>query len=327
MGRTTVDLASSGTRGGSTLEIQGRAGRRPSSKLHRQDRRWALFLLGPAVIGLAVFRLYPTLYSLYLSFFRWDGIAREPTPYGWRNYQLMFSSPDFWKVVWNTVYYTVGSVSLTLLISLFLAVLLDRKIRGAVVYRTIFFAPYVTSAISVSLVWMYIFEPHAGLLNWALELFGIEGPRWLLSTQWAMPAVIIVSVWQHIGLYMVIFLAGLQSIPKEPYEASYIDGASTWQQFFSITLPLLTPITFFALIMATINAFRVFDQIYVLTGGGPVNATNVFVHYFYQYGFEFFRLGYASAVATVLFVLVTGLTIVQFYFSRRWVYYEGETDL
>jgi multiple sugar transport system permease protein len=203
-----------------------------------------------------------------------------------------------------------------------LALLCNRSMRGVYWYRTAFFAPNVTSTVAISLVWFWLYAPDVGLINWGLSQMGIEGPAWLSSVTWAMPAVIVVGVWQHVGYPMMILLAGLQGVPESLYEAAKLDGATATQRFRHVTLPLLSPSIFFLLITQFIASFQVFGLIYVMTGGGPANATNVYIHYLYQNAFSFGRLGYASAMAWVLFALIGLITLIQWRLQKRWVFYE-----
>jgi multiple sugar transport system permease protein len=284
------------------------------------DKFWAAVFLLPNLLGFLVFILGPVIASFGLSFTSWDLL----TPIKWiglENYQTLISDQVFWKVLWNTIYYTGGTVPVGIAISLFLAIALNQKIKGIKIFRAAYFLPVISSTVAVAVVWQWLYNPEFGLINYLLYLIGIEGPKWLTSISWAMPAVIITSIWKNLGFNMLLFLAGLQGIPEVYYEAARIDGASWWQQFRNITLPLLSPTTLFVVVMSVINSFQVFDQIYIMTAGGPARSTSVLVHYLYQNAFEYFKMGEASAIAYVLFFLIFIITIIQLKRSKSWVVY------
>lgn len=297
----------------------------PSSRWRRirrlHDLPWAILFLAPSFIGFAVFTLLPVVASLALSFVDWN-LIRSPRYVGLANYREALNDPIFWKVMRNTAYYTAGSVPLGIGLSLGLAVLLNRKLRGVEFLRTLYFLPVVSSTVAVSLVWKWLYEPNFGLINYALSLVGISPIGWLTTTTWAMPAVIILSVWKGLGHSMVIFLAGLQSIPRQLYEAAEIDGASRWRQFWDITRPLLSPTTFFVLVISIIGSMQVFSQVFVMTNGGPANSTSTIVYYIYQKGFNEFRMGYASTLSWLLFAVIFAFTLVQLRLQRNWVSYD-----
>lgn len=275
----------------------------------------------PNLLGFAVFTLIPVAFSLVLAFLNWDG-ANVISWAGLGNFARMFNDTTFRIALLNTFYYVFLTVPLTMAAALGLAMLLNQPLRGRNFFRTTFFFPYVASLVAVAVVWNMIFHPEAGPVNQFLMSLGVqEPPRWTASTTWAMPTVIMASVWKGMGYYMLIYLAGLQGIPASLYEAAAVDGATAWQRFRYITLPMLTPATFFVLIMATISAFKVFDLILVMTGGGPGRATNVLVLHIYNTAFKEFRFGYSSAIAMVMFAIVLIITIVQFRMERRWVNY------
>ena len=280
------------------------------------------FLL-PNFIGFLIFTLLPVISSLALSFFGWD-LINPPQFAGFSNFAELFrNDPLFWKVMGNTALYTVMTVPGTLVMALILALLVNQKLRGRIVYRFIYFLPVVTSSVAVALVWNWMYNPDFGLVNSFLSLFGIPQVNWLTDPNTAMFAISLVSVWSGAGYNMVLYLAGLQDIPQQLYEACELDGAGAFQKFFSVTLPLLTPTTFFVLVMSLIGSFQVFDLVYMMTGGGPNNATRTIVSYIYDNAFRFFKMGYASAMAWVLFVIIFLLTLLQFRMQKRWVeYYE-----
>ncbi len=285
--------------------------------------------ISPWLIGFVLFSLGPMILSLFMSFTRWS-LLSPPQWVGWENYQeALFQDPLVYKSLWNTAYYTVFSVPLGVLLSLILALLLNQNLKGQTFFRTIFFLPSVTNMVAVSILWMWIFNPEFGLLNRALSLVGVAGPLWLQSETWAKPALILMSLW-GIGGGMIITLAALQGIAPELYEAAELDGARAWRRFFHITLPMISPALFFNLIMNTIGSFQVFTQAFVMTAssaegseGGPNNATLFFVLYLYKKAFQQFKMGYASTLAWILFVIILFFTILQFRISRRWVYYES----
>jgi len=288
-------------------------------RLH--DLPWAILFLAPSFIGFAVFTLIPVVASLAFSFVDWN-LIHSPKYVGLANYREALNDPIFWKVMRNTAYYTAGSVPLGIALSLGLAVLLNRKLRGVEFLRTLYFLPVVSSTVAVSLVWKWLYEPNFGLINYALSLVGISPIGWLTSTTWAMPAVILLSVWKGLGHSMVIFLAGLQGIPRQLYEAAEIDGASRWRQFWDITRPLLSPTTFFVLVISIIGSMQVFSQVFVMTNGGPANSTSTIVYYIYQKGFNEFRMGYASTLSWLLFAVIFAFTLIQLRLQRNWVSYD-----
>lgn len=250
-------------------------------RLLYSDKFWAIVLLSPNLLGFLVFILGPVIASFCLSFTKWD-LLTQIEWIGLRNYQKLFSDQVFWRALWNTVYYTIGTVPVGIAISLFLAIALNQRIRGIKLFRAVYFLPVISSTVAVAVVWQWWYNPEFGLINYLLYLVGIEGPKWLTSITWAMPAVIIMSIWKNLGFNMLLFLAGLQGIPEVYYEAARIDGANWWQQFVKITLPLLSPTTLFVTVMSLINSFQVFDQVYIMTAGGPARSTSVLVHYLYQ---------------------------------------------
>lgn len=275
----------------------------------------------PNLLGFAIFTLIPMVFSLALALMSWDG-ANQVSWVGLENFKNLLDDSTFKIALKNTFWYVGGTVPLTMICSLGLAVLLNQPIRGRNIFRTIYFFPYVASLVAVAVVWNMLFFPSAGPVNEFLRAIGVENPpRWSASVDWAMPTVILASIWRNMGYYMIIYLAALQGIPRILYEAAEIDGASAWQKFRYVTVPMLTPATFFISIMLTITSFKVFDLIMVMTNGGPGRATNVLVIHTYNTAFRQFKFGYSSAIAMVLFVLVMAITIVQFYMERRWVEY------
>jgi multiple sugar transport system permease protein len=275
----------------------------------------------PTVLGLLLFSAGAVAVSFFMSFTQWD-IVSSPEWVWLDNYVNLWHSDLFWEVFGNTLYFIVLAVPLSVVSSLALALVANTGLRGITFFRTAYFLPVVSSMIAVALVWSWIFNPEYGLLNYLLHLlFGIRGPAWLDSTSWALPAMVIVTVWKGLGYSMVIFLAGLQNIPQDLYSAATIDGANVWKRFRHITLPMLSPTTFFVLVITLINSFQVFEQTYVLTKGGPANSTLTMSYYIYQNAFQFFQMGKAAALSYVLFALIFGVTLLQFRVQKRWVFY------
>lgn len=239
---------------------------------------------------------------------------------GMQNYLRMFHDKEFWMVLKNTLIYTIGTVPLNMTLSLLVAQALNRKIIGKKFLRTAFFAPVIISPVAAAVIWRWIYDPNFGLINYGLDLVGIKGPNWINEPGSAMIALIIMGVWKTFGVNMVLYSAGLQGIPDSYYEAAEIDGAGYWSKFWKITLPLLSPTTFFIMVMSIIGSFQVFDIVYVLTAGGPLGSTKVLVFYLYEYAFKFFEMGYASAVAYVLFIILIVLTMIQVKYMRSKVY-------
>jgi len=286
-----------------------------------KDTLIAYSFILPNLLGFAIFTLVPMVFSLVLAFMNWDG-ANVVSWAGLGNFKQLLRDTTFRIALINTFYYVIGTVPLTMAAALGLALLLNQPLRGRNFFRTTFFFPYVASLVAVAVVWNMLFHPAVGPVNQLLMTLGIENPpRWTADVNWAMPTVILASIWKGMGYYMVIYLAALQGIPAYLYEAAEIDGANAWQKFRNVTLPMLTPATFFVSIMITIASFKVFDLILVMTGGGPGRATNVLVIHTYNTAFKEFRFGYSSAIAMVLFVIVLVITIVQFRMEKRWVSY------
>lgn len=276
----------------------------------------------PALVVIAIFVLFPVAYSLGLSLFKWDLVAPTPTYIGPRNFQTLFTSEAFWGVLRNTLVFSAGTVVLIVIFSLLLALLLDMGLRGIAFFRALFFIPYLTPMVAIAVLWMFLLDQRLGLVNAALGLVGLPGPGWLQSTTWALPALILVKAWKVTGYYTVLFLAGLQSIPPELHEAARVDGASLWQRVRHITLPLLSPMTLFVVVIAVIGSFQDFDQVFVMTRGGPANSTNVLVYFLYEQAFQNYRAGLGAAVAVLLLALLLGFTVAQLALSRRWVHYQ-----
>jgi multiple sugar transport system permease protein len=296
-----------------------RGQRRRKIKWRRHIEGW--LFIGPVILGITVFQLAPILVSIFASFTDWNGLT-SPELVGIDNYKrLVADDPFFRETVRNTLYFVAGHIPLTIVVAMALALLCNYQMRGISLFRTAYFMPAVSNVVAISVVWFWFYQPRDGVLNGLLETIGIDGPAWLSDIKWAMPAVIIVSVWQGVGYPMVILLAGLQGIPESLYDASKVDGSTARQRFFDITLPLLTPSLFFLLITQFISSFQVFGIIFVMTNGGPANATSVYIYYLYENAFSFGRMGYASAMAWLLFAVIALVTFVQWKLQKRWVFY------
>jgi multiple sugar transport system permease protein len=260
--------------------------------------------------------------SLFISFTRWD-LLSPATFIGLQNYEKMFSrDPLFWQSLKVTAIYTAVYVPIELAGGLALALLVNQRLRFVGVFRTIYYLPSVLPGVAFVVLWMWILHPDAGLINTLLSYVGVEGPRWLADPRWALTSLLMMSLW-GLGRTMVIFLAGLQGIPQHLYEAAAIDGAHAWQSFWKITLPMLTPTIFFNLVLSIISTFQTFTSAFVATDGGPLDSTLFYVLYLFRQAFQYFNMGYASALAWQLFIIVVGFTIAQFVMSDRWVYYES----
>ena len=282
--------------------------------------------VSPWIIGFLAFTAGPMIASLYYGFTRW-GILDTPDWIGLGNYRQAFLGDElFWQSLKVTAIYSFGSVPLNLVFGLLLAILLNQKVKLLGLFRTVYYLPSVLSGVAVSMMWIWIFNYRFGILNFLLKQIGVKGPPWLADPDWVLPAFIIMSLW-GVGGGMLIYLGGLQGIPTELYEAAVIDGANAVQKFFSITLPLLTPVLFFNLVNGIIGSFQVFTPAFVMTGGGPANATLFYVLYLYRnafsYGFGTYGMGYACALAWILFIIVLVLTLLILRSSPTWVHYEG----
>ncbi len=279
----------------------------------------ALFLL-PSLLPLLAFTVGPMVASVGISALDWNLIS-DAEYVGLDNYKALAGDPAFRSALWHTLQYIAGYLPLVFVGGLGLALLLNRGLRGLAFLRSIYFLPVVTSWVIVALVWRWLLSPSGGIVNTALGAIGIDGPGWWADPAWAMPSVILASAWKDLGFVMVIFLAGLQSLPKEVEEAALVDGASSWQRFRRVTLPLLSPSSFFVLIISLIHGFQVFDQVFVMTGGGPAGATTVVVERVYASAFRYGEMGYAAAMSWVLFAIILAVTLFQFRMQRRWVTY------
>ena len=285
------------------------------------DGRWALLFLGPTLLGLAVLSAGPILATLALSLTDWD-LLTAPKFSGLDNYLQLLSDHRFQVALRNTFFYTIVSVPLGLVIALGLAMALNTKVRGIAFIRTAYFLPVVTSTIAIALVWQWIYSADSGLLNQVLGAFGIPAQKWLSNPTLAMPSIIAMSIWQGLGVNVIIFLAGLQAIPSDLLDAASVDGAGARARFRHVTLPLLTPTIFFTGVLSLIGSFQVFDQIFVLAKPKPTEATITVVYFIYENGFKFFKMGYASAASWILFLIVAAFTAIYFWSQSRWVHYQ-----
>ncbi len=306
------------------LKVNQETKQKLSHKINKKQMKKNLtaysFIL-PNFLGFAIFTLIPVIFAFILSFLNWDG-ANPISFAGLDNFKRLMTDTTFKIALKNTLVYSIATVPLTLVASLGIAILLNKKIFGRNFFRTVFFFPYVASLVAVAVVWNMIFNPSMGVVNSFLMSLGITNPPgWTSSTTWAMPVIVFVSIWKNMGYYMVIYLAALQGIPRDLYEAASIDGANGWQQFKKITLPMLTPTTFFVSIMLTISCFKVFDLVYMMTQGGPGRSTTVLVSHIYNTAFKEFSYGYSSAISMILFMIVLLVTIVQFRGEKKWVSY------
>jgi multiple sugar transport system permease protein len=273
------------------------------------------------LIGLLAFTIGPVLVSLWLTFNQYD-IVRPPRFVGLGNYQRLAEDPYFAHSLGRTLYYVAGYVPLTVVVGLAISMLLNQKLKGIGWFRTLCYVPSVTPGIAVAVVFMQVFDPEFGVVNWLLRVIGVKGPGWLSDPNWSMPTLILMSTWRQVGRNVVIYLAGLQGISPSLYEAADIDGAGGLQKTLRITLPLLTPTIFFTIVMGIISAFQgIFTYVFVMTQGGPLKSTHVYIYHLYREAFQYFRMGYAATLAWILFAIVVAFTLVQFKFSR-WVHYE-----
>lgn len=278
-------------------------------------------MVTPALAVFGVFFIYPIFYMIYLSVFDWNFVSPTKDYVGMQNFSALLSDAEFRQVLLNTTIYTVATVLLTLSISLLLALWLNRSgifygfVQGAI------FSPHIISLVSISLLWSWLMDPEYGLLNWVIGLFGLGPLEWLSHPDTSLASLILVAVWKGIGFNTLVFIAGLQSIPQSIYEAAALDRSKPWRTFSRLTLPMLSPTLFFLAIMSMIGSFQVFETIAIMTQGGPVNSTNTLVYYIYQYGFRFFKIGYASAAGVILLVIVGILTLIYFRLLSKKVHY------
>ncbi len=316
-------MADTGKSGVATFQGQSFKVAEPKRNWNILSKDWVLFLLfaGPNLFLFSLFSYWPMIENIRLSTQRWDMLAPVRLGVGTDNFEYLLKDSKFHQVLWNTLYFTIAAVGLSLLLGLLVALLLNQRLRWRNGARAIVFAPYMLSGAAIGIVWAYIFDPRFGILAEILGWFGIGSPDWLNRPEWAMPAVIIVYVWKNLGFTAVIFLAGLQAIPQDLYDAAKIDGANVWWRFWSVTLPMLSPIAFFLVVTSILSTFQSFDVIRVMTRGGPVDATNTLIYYVYEQGFIAFNAGRSAAAALVMFVLMMGVTLIQLKFSENKVHY------
>jgi ABC-type sugar transport system permease subunit len=306
-----MSVAASGPRAGTRFRLSGQG---------RLERRWGILMALPAMLGFLIFTIGPMVASFFFSLTDWT-IGGSPSFIGLGNYHTLVHDELFWKSLTVTTYYTVGAVPLILVLGFCLALLLNQKVRGLSLWRTIYYLPTLVPAIASAVLWIWIFNPDFGLFNSVLRVLGAPTSQWIYSEGSAVPSLVIMSTWGF-GNAMVIFLAGLQGVPRHLYEAVSIDGGGVWQRFRHVTLPMMTPTIFYNLVTGVIGTFQVFNLAYVMTQGGPNNATLFYIYYLYRTAFTESAMGYASALAWVLFMVIMVITLALFRNARRWVYYE-----
>ncbi|WP_252227013.1 carbohydrate ABC transporter permease [Caldicoprobacter algeriensis] len=280
--------------------------------------------IAPNLIGFMVLTFIPVLFSLVVSFTEWNLFTGTENIrfVGLKNYLYMFSDVWFIDSLKNNLMYTVVTISLALSISLFIAIILNDKVYGRNIIRAMFFMPYISNIVAISAIWLALYNPNYGPLNQFLMSIGIDNPpQWLASSKWALPAIMIMSIWGGLGYNVVVYLAGLKGIPKELYEAADIDGANSWHKLRHVTIPMLSPTIFFLLITGIISSFQVFGQINIMTQGGPARATTVIAYYIYLSGFRYYKMGYAAAMAWFLFIGIFIVTLIQWRGQKKWVNY------
>lgn len=293
------------------------------ARVRQYSGEWGLFaaFVAPNLFFLAVFTYWPLVYNVYLSLVNWDMVQPVKLFVGLANYQDLATNPRFWTIFANTFYFVGVGVALTMALSFATALLLNQKLHARDAARSVVFAPTILSGAAIAIVWIYVFDPRFGLIHLALAPLGISSPRWLTDPAWAMPALIIVYIWKNFGYAVVVYLAGLQSIPRDLIEAATVDGATAWHRLVDVVVPQLSPITFFLLVTSILGSFQAFDLVAVMTAGGPVDATNTLIYHLYEEGFVAFHAGRAAAIAMVLFVLMLAVTVLQLRVVERRVHY------
>ncbi len=294
------------------------------------NKRFIIFIfLLPSLAGLIVFSIIPIIYSFLISFTDWNGLNRWsiaegiPQFIGIQNYIDILKGEEFWKVLGNTFTFIVLYIPLIIMMSILAAVLLNQKRRGVGIFRVVYFIPVLTSWVAASLIWKWLLSKDYGPINQFLSFIGIEGPAWLQDPFWAMPGIVIASVWKDLGYFSLILLGGLQGINPVYYEAAQIDGANAFRKLMHITIPLLTPILFFVMIISIISSFQLFPQVMIMTDAGPYGSTQVMVERIYRYSFNYYKMGYASSFSWILFVIIFVFTLVQLRLQKKWVHYDG----
>lgn len=287
--------------------------------LRKVSSAW-LFVI-PALIPLIVFWIYPIFKSIYISFTDWDYMSPTYNFVFFDNFKALFKDQRFYDALWNTIVFTLGTLLPTIVLGLLLALLLQKSFKGSGIIKFILFSPWITPTVAVSIVWTWIYDPDSGIANVILNFFGLPGLQWIKSSDTAMLSVIIVTVWKSLGYAMIFYLSALEKVPRELYEASGMDGAKSWQRFRDVTIPCISPTTFFLMIITMVNSLQAYDQIQILTQGGPSGSTRTLLYMYYQLGFEEFNMGQATAVAIVLILITVLLSVVQFTGSKKWVHY------
>lgn len=275
----------------------------------------------PALIPLTVFWIYPILRSMFLSLTDWDYMSPSYSFVGLSNYVAFFKDTRFYSALWNTFVFGIGTVIPTIIGGMILALLLQKAFRGDGIFKFILFSPWITPTVAISIVWTWIYEPDVGIANHVLKFFHLPALQWINSSSTAMLAVIIVTVWKSLGYAMIFYITALEKVPKELYEANALDGANSWQRFRDVTLPCISPTTFFLVIITMVNSLQAYDQIQILTQGGPSGSTRTLLYMYYQLGFEEFNMGQATAVAMILILITVMLSLIQFVVSKKWVHY------
>ena len=291
-----------------------------SSRLKRRETVAFYAFISPWLIGLCVFTIGPIVASAYFSLTKYT-IVSPPEWVGFQNYVALTKDPLFWTSLYNTLYYVVLFIPLGIVTSFILSMLLNQKIRAMAVYRTIYYLPSIVPAVANAVLWVWLLNPQYGLINSGLKAIGIQGPGWLASETWSKPGIVLMSLWGT-GSWIIIYLAGLQGISQQLYEAAEVEGASRFQRLMRITIPMMTPTFFFTLVTGVIGSFQVFTQAYIMTNGGPVNSTLFYALYLFRTAFNYLKMGYASSMAWILFLIVLILTGIQVRLSNRWVFYE-----
>lgn len=280
-----------------------------------------LFFVLPALIPLFIFWIYPILRSVWLSFTDWDFMTPDYNFVWFKNYTSLFKDSRFYEALWNTLVFTAGTLFPTIIGGLGLALLLRKNFRGSGIFKFVLFSPWITPTVAISIVWTWIFREDGGLANLVLGFFGLPALKWISSSDTAMLSVIIVTVWKSLGYAMIFYLSALEKVPEELYEASALDGAKPWRQFLDMTLPGISPTTFFLMIITMVNSLQAYDQIQILTQGGPSGSTRTLLYMYYQLGFQEFKMGQATATAVIMIIITVLLSLVQFTASKKWVHY------
>lgn len=285
--------------------------------MRNRQARTAYFLIAPALLLFVGFTAYPFIWSAQISFTSWDGLNAVKKFVGFQNYIHLFNDAEFRQSLSVTTIYTASVTLISTILGFAIALMLQRRRRSSALYRTIFFSPVVTATVAAAVVWQLLFDPYVGVIDIGLRALHLPAPNWLSSTHWALPAVIIVGIWKRLGFAVIVYAAGMSSLPTSCFEAADLDGVSGWQRIRYLTIPLMRPVTTLVLITGFIDAIQVFDHIFLLTSGGPIGSTNVMSLFLYNQGFKLFRLGYASAIGWTLFMIILGLTALQWQIRRR----------